>query len=254
MARIRFGKLSSSKQPEVRPYALAVGQVAFAWNDLHEELAMLFIAVMGSIVHKKALATWNAVEFDRPKRKMLLAAIAQSTEEEIKARPELIEDTKWLLAQAEALEDTRNDCVHSPLFATGYLAKLLIAAAMEGVRFLPVVPQTNLGNRRALKLAERSNLLAEMRWCRDQAEALSRYTSALARAVATPTFHGQKDRDCQFARRKRTPQPRATNFPQNSLFARLDHRGGNLNLLFTRTLACHAGHDCYLLRFGTSTV
>ena len=64
------------------------------------------------------------------------------------------------MRRADALEDARNDALHSPLWAYPET---------------PVVvrPVTGLGHIRAQKLSEKRHLLREFRWCRDSAMILA---------------------------------------------------------------------------------
>jgi hypothetical protein len=55
-------------------YALAVGKVAYAWNYLHEKLALIFVAVM-DMDRQVALAVWYSTYNDRKQRAMLKAAV-----------------------------------------------------------------------------------------------------------------------------------------------------------------------------------
>lgn len=212
MAKIRYRKHSRFAEPAARPYVAAIGQVALAWNDLHEEFAFLFITVMGGESHRKVLAVWNAIDFDRPKRKMLRAAVPQMAETVLLKRPQAIEDINWLLARTDSLEDARNDCIHSPLLATGQLARIL--AEISKVRLLPVVPHMATDNPRAKKLLNK-DLLTEFRWCRDQAITLSIYAARINRVLAHdelpwPRRPALPDRGLKKIRRAapRPPRPR----------------------------------------------
>ena len=57
-----------------RPYAVALGQFALAWNDLHVALGMLFCTVMGGGFSNPALAIWHELKADRAQRDILKAA------------------------------------------------------------------------------------------------------------------------------------------------------------------------------------
>jgi len=157
-----------------RPYVIALGQVALAWNGLHEALALLFCAVMGGGVVNQFLAVWHALKTDRAQRDILRAAtnsITQGT-----TRPTLVDDVLWLCSRADSLEDTRNDIVHSPLW--GY---------QRGPDEIIVMPVIGLGHTRAQKLFER-NLLADFRWCRDAALLLTKFAGEMDRALSDDTL------------------------------------------------------------------
>jgi hypothetical protein len=54
-----------------KPYVMAIGQLALAWNELHESLALLFIELLASGRAYPATDIWNAATFDRPKRQLI---------------------------------------------------------------------------------------------------------------------------------------------------------------------------------------
>jgi len=60
--------------PAFDPYALAIGRLALAWNNLHERLAALFWTILGAGVMNQPIAIWKSANFDRPRREMLKAA------------------------------------------------------------------------------------------------------------------------------------------------------------------------------------
>ncbi len=57
------------------PLALALGQLALSWNDLHETLAIVFCSVMGGGSTTHLLAIWHALTSDRAQREILKAAV-----------------------------------------------------------------------------------------------------------------------------------------------------------------------------------
>src|ERR1051326_1402255 len=56
-------------------YVSAVGKVALAWNNLHENLGDIFTVVMRARTPAMARAVWYAVANDRLQRSLLIAAI-----------------------------------------------------------------------------------------------------------------------------------------------------------------------------------
>ena len=131
------------------PYATALGQIAIAWNGLHESMSLLFCSLMGGGFVNQFLAVWHALKNDRAQRDILLAAAEsladrRSDEERLK----LITAIKWLRRQANAVEDARDDALHSPLL--GY---------PSGVSPARVVPASGLGHVRAGKLMTKKSLL-----------------------------------------------------------------------------------------------
>jgi hypothetical protein len=161
-----------------RAHALLIGQSSLAWNALHEHLALIF---WESIDHRTfaPIEVWQSSALDRAKRKML-EAILPYLMDRWRERPNLYDEMKWLLVEAEKLEDTRNTVIHAPLSFT----------ANEGAAFLlpeniRVVPHDYFGNPRARKLSNK-DLLSEYRWCRDTANALSLYCKSIRIALVFP--------------------------------------------------------------------
>jgi hypothetical protein len=170
--------------PEFRPYVTALGQLALAWNDLQESLAGLFWTSMlngppqaGDIVDYRPLRIWQAVKSDRYQKDMLRAIIQHSKIDW--KRPALVDDAKWLLGQAESLENSRNDAIHSPLF---FAERSIYGLSTDK----KIRPADWLFNPRAVSLAKRSDLLAEFRYCRDTAISLSDYARAMDSALVHP--------------------------------------------------------------------
>ena len=157
---------------EFRPYAAALGQIALAWNELHQALAILFCTVMGGGYVNQFLAVWHAIKNDRAQREILKAAATSNLNSYLS--PEIVEkltsDIAWINARANEVEDARDDALHSPLFA------------FRGPN--AVFPAAGLGHKRAEKLMARRNLLHEFRWCRNSAMTLTEYVYGLDGAAS----------------------------------------------------------------------
>jgi len=153
-----------------RPYALALGQLALAWNGLHETLGVLFCSVMGGGIANQFLAVWHALKADRAQRDILLAAARTNIRGPQPVK--FIKDIEWVCKQADALEDKRNDALHSPLW--GY---------KRGAH-TTILPMAGFGHVRATKLFEKKDLIKEFRWCRDSAIILRDFAEAIDWALA----------------------------------------------------------------------
>ena len=145
------------------PYVTALGQLALAWNGLHEALAFLFCSVMGGGYSNQFLAIWHALKSDRAQRDILFAATKSYVSGA--TLPKFYDDIEWLCKRADALEDARNDALHSPLWAN-----------QRGPDNTIIMPAIGLGHIRAQKLFEKKHLLSEFRWCRDSAIALTHFS------------------------------------------------------------------------------
>lgn len=171
---------------EYKPYAIALGQIALAWNYLHEVLGLLYATILDggyygqtnnqnalSLTSRQHLAVWHAIKVDRTQREMLLAAIRSNNWGSIPANLE--DDIEWICARANAVENIRNDSLHSPLLA--------FKKESGGFSILPV---TGFGHVRAKNLSNAKNILKEFRWCRDAATCLSLFAEKIDDAVMDP--------------------------------------------------------------------
>lgn len=181
-------------EPEFVPYAAAIGQIALAWNSLHEAMGGLLWALLGGWHLKTGYGDksmppltavgrlWNAVGSDREKRKMLrqIAICDQLTTRQ--DHPSFDEDIKWLLAQTDAQEEERNNAVHAPLI---FLRK----DHQTSERLLPLekdlgpAPYTLTHNSRAIKLDKKKDLLSDLRVCRETILALRDFCSQMEVAI-----------------------------------------------------------------------
>ena len=152
-----------------RPFALALGEIALAWNDFHMVLSSLFGAVLKIPNQMVADAIWHSLTSDRAQREMLKAVVNLSVighDIPIKLREEI----NTVLSKATKLEDLRNDALHSPHLDSS-----------DG----SVFAWYQLGHKRATKLANK-DLLKVYRWFYDSVIALREYTELLADCVRRP--------------------------------------------------------------------
>jgi hypothetical protein len=170
MAQDFFYSRARYTEVPFRPYVIAVGQTALAWNDLHEYLGRFF--GMFSIGKTRAInvAVWQSQRVDRNKRQMLDAAVKAAPDTLTEGRPQLKPDLIWLLNRVDALEDLRNDVVHAPLHLAVDLEKISPttrpARQSDFLRAARTEPMEIGDNFRAKKLSGR-DLLLEYRRCRD---------------------------------------------------------------------------------------
>jgi hypothetical protein len=161
-----------------QPYALAIGQIALAWNDLHEGLSFLFCRFCGGGFADYHLAVWHSADYDRAKRKMLRGKWRVITDAQAKHFPRLRPDLKWLLDRADELEDARNDAIHSPLTVVG--------RKIVNGRHEPIMPNVVMKNPRALKLGL-SDLEADFQWCHEHILKLRDFVRELDSALSPPS-------------------------------------------------------------------
>jgi hypothetical protein len=165
-----------------KSHVKAIGQLALAWNDLHERLGEIFVVVMeGNTAEDnednlfQIAAVWSAANSDRTKREMLEAAVKFAPKLEGGPFPRLADDIKWLIGRSTALEDTRNDVIHAPLVS-------LHTTVRTAFDLPAVMPNLLLQNSRAGKLARKNSsieLSVDFRWCRDSILLLRDYAISL---------------------------------------------------------------------------
>jgi hypothetical protein len=177
-----------------RPYALALGEIALAWNDLHVSLSFVFCDLLnvGSVGFAPFQAVWQNIINDRMQRSVLVG-VAKESEIALSSR-EQFEDIKWLCDQATSLEEFRNNALHSPLLGVG---------TPEGPY---IAPLTGLGHPRATKLYGK-DLLAEYRFCRDSITTLRNYATQIDQCLQMRRGHGQKDPKCQLVLQRQVYGP-----------------------------------------------
>jgi hypothetical protein len=154
-------------------YTLAVGKVAYAWNDFHEQLARLFVAViMAEGTPQTGYAIWYSLDNDRIKRTILKAAIVAAPPVRWENRLTARDDLLWLMEKANGLSTHRDDAVHAPCGAMVSADGLEMASAFFS------------GHQRAKNLTGKS-LLVEFDYCERLAETLSQFTTQSVVALHT---------------------------------------------------------------------
>ena len=184
------------------PYVTALGQLTLAWNHLHETLAIVFSMVMGGGDVGQYLAIWHAIKVDRAQRDILLAA-AKVDELRGPRYPRLVPDLEWICRKADAVEDARNDALHSPLWGS-----------QRGPGSTLVIPLTGLGHVRAQKLMAK-DLLTDFHWCRDASQVLTGFARELDIAMTEfglawpdrPDWRDRPKAPPRVARQVKPPRP-----------------------------------------------
>lgn len=170
-------------EKKFRPYALAIGQTALAWNDLYEALASLFAIMNGGGNLEKHNAIWNSQTMDRPKRLLLAATIQALTPAEEAQFPKMKEAIKWVVDTTEKLEDARNNTVHLPLLLVH--SGGLVGALRSLGQYVPdVIAQTIHEHPRAIKMVQK-DILEEFRWCRKAILTVRDFSRHLGRALSS---------------------------------------------------------------------
>lgn len=169
--------------PEFKPYATAIGQIALAWNDLHETLCALFVALTGAVYDEMLQAAWQSLPSDRAKRGLLRATVQQMDYDMCQRNPLAQNEMKWFFGQLDRLEEDRNNAIHAPLSNFSHPTWKLLAEAlnMPPLRQPGVQPDDVRWNKRAEKLKNK-NLLVEFRCVRDEIIAFNEYADEIESA------------------------------------------------------------------------
>lgn len=166
-------------------YLVAVGQVAFHWNDLHEALGLVFVQLVGTS-RKVGLGIWYATQSDRAQRDMLSAALRGREGDDPPWTPHAraSADIGWVINEIKThLAERRNNAIHAPaemhLIVGEAEKKVLLSDAFE------IGPSYYYGNPRATKLKGKA-LIEEFDWYSATALTLAQFTRDMTAALSTP--------------------------------------------------------------------
>ena len=168
-------------------YTTTIGQFVLSWNDLHEKLALVFAGVLSHADRRKIpkkhkvdyefrererlAGIWNSSQHDRPKREMLRGIMVPLVVADLIEFSDLEEDIRWILDQADKVEDFRNNAVHSPLIhaAVEYDITPMTWLLGRPRKKHDIAPNILMQNRRALRIAQKkaNDEFGELRWARD---------------------------------------------------------------------------------------
>jgi hypothetical protein len=169
--------LDDAVDAKMKPYVMALGKVAHAWNYLQEALGQLFCSVTGMDNHM-GQTVWHSVTSDRAQRGLLRAAIMAATHKRLTSDfPTAKEDILWLLDKADRVGEQRNNAVHAPM------------ATSINNRDIELIPMFYHGNPRAHKLVGK-DILAEFEWYEKSADALTIFAREAQTAIisASPAW------------------------------------------------------------------
>jgi hypothetical protein len=173
-------------------YYLAVGKASYAWNDLHERLADLYVMLTvqarptpditeAADPRGAAFSKWYKPRNDGRQRRMLRGLIKVGVDDDRSACPTAGQDILWLLDSVDNLAKERNDAVHAPV-------SLYIDTREGGSA--EVRPANWNGNPRAASLVGRK-LLEEFERCQETATLLSDFTAAIQASLMFPNQVGR---------------------------------------------------------------
>jgi hypothetical protein len=149
------------------PYAIAMGELVYAWNHLQEELAGLFWRLSGIENGAIAFAIWHSTPNDHAQRAMLRACAEVALADKELPRAEVI----WMLDKIDnSLRHKRNNAIHAPL---------TLYTDHTGTT---VIPYDLTNNPRADSL-EGKEILKELIWYRQTADTLRQFCWQLRHAL-----------------------------------------------------------------------
>jgi hypothetical protein len=172
-----------------RPYAVELGQLAIAWNQLHHNLALLFKLLLRAESDVAAGAIWYATDNDFTQRKML-RAIVETDQNSPPAMQKILpahrEEILWILDQTDSsLRHKRNNALHAPLM-------LLRGVYDDAVRSW-VEAHFNPQNPRARPLRGK-DLIEEFRDYTALADVLGSYANVIWHTITFSAVHPLPER------------------------------------------------------------
>jgi hypothetical protein len=161
---------------EFRPHATTLGQLIFAWNDLHEQLTAIYWTLAG--YSDDAITEWNKPKVETHKRDLIRQWVNALPRAHSNLAFDMWNDVIWLVDTVDTLTDFRNDAAHAPVTIEpdSFLARRDNFTA-------GVISNSAWRNRRALNLI-RKDLLAEFRWQLNVAIKLRDYAINVERALS----------------------------------------------------------------------
>jgi hypothetical protein len=179
-------------------YCLGVGKVAHAWNYLQENLGQLFVFVTGG-APAIMLSVWYSARSDQTQRNMLRAALLAIKDDRWQPRlPTARDDLVWIVDEANALAEHRNNAIHMP-------GTLLTGA--DGTAIGPSIAAYINGNPLARRVWGKQ-LLPEFDLSEKCAEALSRFTRHACVSLMDHELPWPKRPSLPIRRQKSTPPNR----------------------------------------------
>ena len=187
-------------------YALAIGFMIREWNDLQEQLRLLFSTIIALPNEELSKAIWHAIPVDRFQRAMLrdTARIIfdpvglRKTEAQQKADAALLEEIEWIIEKADSTGRLRDDAAHAPLSLLLDWEENWEGGTLDFVAKAFIAHQHG-GHPIAVKLKGKE-LIAEFTYYRERMLALRKYTQEIDLYLS----HG---REWTFPQRPTLPAP-----------------------------------------------
>ena len=103
--------LKATQSKSLQHYMQRTGEIIWAWNQLHEQLQLLFAFSISRGNPELGVAIWHAIPTDGSRRQALRAAIRA-----VASSPQAVQDSIcWLVDAVDKLAPYRNDSAHAPM-------------------------------------------------------------------------------------------------------------------------------------------
>lgn len=158
------------------PYALEIGHLARSWNQLQENLCLIFTRVVRADNTNIGQAIWYALRSDLTQREVLKAACSAFGAVDTRNRPTAINDIEWLTTKTYELSDQRNTAIHLPF----------MIGIDTTTRKMVVMPHYFSNNRFSKKLKGKDDVLKELFYYRAKSDCLKDYAVAIWFALGNP--------------------------------------------------------------------
>jgi hypothetical protein len=207
-SRSELRKGESFTDAQYNRYTTTIGQFVLTWNDLHEKLALMFTGILSYVDRKKIpkkhrpeygfremerfAGIWNSSPYDRPKRETLRGILVPLVTSDFIQFESFEDDVRWILDEADKIEEIRNNAVHAPLihdFNEFDISPMFPASAdRRKIRSSggKITPNVLMRNRRALRIVQKhhdGDMLRELRWARDASTVLRDFALRISWAL-----------------------------------------------------------------------
>ena len=198
----KINDLTPPSQEEIEkaiaPHLTELGRVSFAWNEMHDKLALLFRVVAGFRDEHTAFAVWHSSKSDLGQRDMLRAAahtVKLLDSPPRKFTPEKMGDIVCLLNDINAHSNRRNEALH-----------VAFAAITEayGERRTTFAADTSTNNPKSTYFTPKEDLHKEFKWRAEWCHAVSEYVEAMAHHLSDDGGH-EMDADYPWPERPSLP-------------------------------------------------
>ncbi len=188
---------AKEKRRLLNPHAERIGKISLAWNELHEQLGMIFWKITGITNGLVAGAIWGSSPSDLQQRSMLRAAVAHT----FKTKSKYYIDLIWMLDEIDRISFNRNTAIHIALtFIVDHSGTTLATS--------PLPLQNKYG-----KALKDKDILVELTLYQERIYALTRYAGQLYAAILSPKHWPWPNKPVMPTREQKDPRKRKQSLP-----------------------------------------